>query len=81
MKTTHWEVEKAFMNVVYHGIVLLVWLVIMAGVGSVDTKMAFAAFIFCGAMACWKIVVLFAHVTWLQKVIQLYDKENEVVGK
>ena len=81
MKTTHWEVEKAFMNVVYHGIVLLVWLVIMAGVGSIDTKMAFAAFVFCGVMVCWKIIVLYAHTTWLQKVIQLYDKENEVVSE
>ena len=43
MKTTHWEVEKAFMNVVYHGIVLLVWLVIMAGVGTNNTKIGFAA--------------------------------------
>lgn len=80
MKTTHWEVEKAFMNVVYHGIVLLVWLVIMAGVGTSHTKLGFAAFIFCGAMSCWNIIVLFAHTTWLGKVIKLYDKENDSVG-
>lgn len=79
MKTTHWEVEKAFMNVVYRGFVLAFFLIIMGGISAVDTASGFLLMLISGGLVIWNVFVFSIHVGHLQKCIILYDKENKDV--
>ena len=79
MKTTHWEVEKAFMNVVYRGFVIAFFLIIMGGISAVDTASGFLLMLISGCLVIWNVFVFSIHVGHLQKCIILYDKENKDV--
>jgi len=81
MKTTHWEVEKAFMDVVYRGFVLVAFLVIMGGVSTIDSISGFLLMLISGVLVVWNVFVFSIHVGHLQKCIILYDKENESVNR
>ncbi len=80
MKTTHWEVEKAFMNVVYRGFVLAFFLIIMGGVSAMDSPSGFLLMLVSGFLVGWNVFAFSIHVGHLQECIVLYDKENESVN-
>lgn len=81
MKTTHWEVEKAFMNVVYRGFVLAFFLIIYGGVSTMDSVFGFLLMLVSGVLVVWNAFVFSIHAEYLQKCIILYDKENESVNR
>lgn len=79
MKTTRWEIEKEFMTVVYHGIVLLCFLVITGGAWNGSSLGGFLLGCTSGALSVWRAFVFGLHVSHLSELVIKYDLENDNV--
>ena len=77
--TSRWEIEKEFMTMVYHGILMLVFLIITGSVWTSDDPGHFVLGCLSGALAVWKVFVFCAHANHLSELVIKYDLENDNV--
>ena len=79
MKTIRWEIEKEFMTMVYHGIVLLCFLVITGGAWNGVSVGSFILGCASGGLSIWKTFVFGIHASHLSELVIKYDLENDNV--
>ena len=73
----HWEVEKAFINTVYHGIVMLAFGLITVGTSMLDGAHGFVCFLVSAVLFIWRVFLFSVHSCWLSEAMARYDAENK----
>ena len=73
----HWEVEKAFMNTVYHGIVMLAFGLITVGTSMLEGAHGAVCFFVSSALFIWRVFLFSVHASGLCEVVAKYDEENK----